>query len=94
MRVRLELRADQRPSISRRDFSQSGGERERDGRLFSSPPPSHNAQQDDFFRTVFFGNMDLEYEVLQGVVNFSWGAVGSNKYPNLPNLVLSLTKSC
>ena len=82
MRVRLELRADQRPSISRRDFSQSGGERERDGRLFSSPPPNHNAQQDDFFfRNVFFGNMDLECEVLQGVVNFSWGAVGGIKYP-------------
>ena len=36
------------------ETSHRAEERERDGRLFSSPPPSHNAQQDDFSELIFF----------------------------------------
>ena len=94
VRVCLELRADQRPSISRRDFSQSGGEGERWSAFFLHLHQTIIMLKGViFFRSVFFWNMDIECEVLQGLVNFSCVAVGSNKYPSLP-IWLSLSKSC
>ena len=90
VRVRLELRADQRPSISRRDFSQSGGEGERWSAFFS--PTSSRCSTRWFFQNyVSLETWTLNVR-LQRLVNICWGAVGSNKYPNLPTR-LSLTKS-